>query len=314
MVSPEISVIICTYNRDKYLSRALECIRNQDISPEKFEMVIVNNSSTDSTENICRDFISSNHGIKISYFIENQQGLSFARNRGINESRGEILVFLDDDAFADSNYLSSISRFFSTKPELLAAGGKIIPEYETGEPAWMNPFLASLVSAMDYGPQPRRFKSGRYPIGANMIIRKSAFQKYGNFNTGLGRKGTELLGGEEKDFFNRMISDKKEIYYIPDAIVYHFIPDSRTQTEFIKRLGTGVGSSEMHRLMNLGTIPVLIGLIKEDLKWIASVILALYYFLSLKFEKGIIILRFRAHVTKGMLSRIKNGIKPQDKP
>ncbi len=302
MVSPEISVIICTYNRDKYLSRALECLKNQDISPEKFEIVVINNLSTDTTENVCRDFINKNSQLNISCYIENQQGLSFARNRGIHESKAEILVFLDDDAYASGNYLTSISGFFSLRPDILAAGGKILPEYEYEEPGWMNPFLASLVSAQDLGNQSRKFKSGKYPIGASMIIRRSAFQKYGYFNTDLGRKGSELLGGEEKDFFYRMIADKKELFYIPDAVVHHYIADSRVQTDFIKKLGRGIGVSEIQRLRNLGTFSVFYGFVKEGVKWIASIILIFYYCFILKFGKGIMILKFRTYVTKGLLS------------
>ena len=304
MVSPEISVIICTYNRDKYLFKALECLKNQDISSEKFEIIIINNLSTDSTEEICKDFISLNPGLTVSYFIENQQGLSFARNRGIHESKAEILVFLDDDAYAARNYLSSISGFFNHWPAVPAAGGRIIPEYENAEPGWMNPFLASLVSAQDLGNRVRIFKSGKYPIGANMIIRKSMFQKYGNFNTGLGRKGTELLGGEENDFFYRLIADKKDIYYIPDAIVNHYIPDARVQIPFIKKLGIGIGKSQILQLRNRGAINIIIGIIKEGFKWGGSIILMIYYCIILKFEKAAMIIKFRSYVTTGLFSRL----------
>ena len=307
MVSPEISVIICTYNRDKYLFRALECLKNQDISSEKYEIILINNLSTDSTEEICKDFISLNPGLTVSYFIENQQGLSFARNRGILESKAEILVFLDDDAYAAMNYLSSISGFFNHWPEVPAAGGKIIPEYEIADPAWMNPFLASLVSAQDLGNRVRKFKSGKYPIGANMIIRKSMFQKYGNFNTDLGRKGSELLGGEEKDFFYRLIRDKKDIYYIPDAIVSHYIPDVRVQIPFIKKLGIGIGKSQILQLRKRGSIITIVGLIKEGFKWVASIILMIYFCFILQYEKGIMILKFRSYVTKGLFSGLKKN-------
>jgi len=98
----------------------------------------------------------------------------------------------------------------------------------------------------------------------------------------------------------RKLPDKKDIYYIPDAIVNHYIPDSRVQISFIKKLGIGIGISEMLRLRNRGTFFVISGIIKEGLKWIASIILMIYYCFIIKFEKGIMIMKFRSYVTKGV--------------
>ncbi len=305
MALPLISVIICTYNRGKFLIKALESLASQEFNPGKFEIIIVNNNSTDSTHEIIGEFIKTHPDLSISYCIEKQQGLSFSRNRGIQESKGEILAFLDDDAYAVKNYLSSIDSFFSENSEILAAGGKILPDYEKAEPGWMNPFLESLVSIQDMGGKIRLFKTARYPIGANMIIKKSAFNTYGLFNTNLGRKGNVLSGGEEKDFFYRLTKDRNEIYYIPDAIVSHFIPESRLHLSFIKKLGEGIGASEIMRLKNSGFLTIVLGIIKEIIKWGVSFILMIYYFLILKPGKGVMIMKFRSYVTCGMSSQLR---------
>jgi Glycosyltransferases involved in cell wall biogenesis len=96
----KLSVIFCTYNREKYLYNALKSISQQNIPYHDYEIVMVNNNSTDSTESICKQFRYDYPGVNFRYFLETQQGLSYARNRGVQESRGDILVFVDDDATA----------------------------------------------------------------------------------------------------------------------------------------------------------------------------------------------------------------------
>ena len=94
----KLSVIICTYNRERYIYNALKSIAEQDFPLSGYEIVLVNNNSTDNTENICKDFKRDYPQVDFRYFIETNQGLSYARNRGVKESSGDILIFVDDDA------------------------------------------------------------------------------------------------------------------------------------------------------------------------------------------------------------------------
>jgi len=194
-----ISVIICTYNREQYLSKCLGNLANQSLPVTSYEIVLINNCSTDATEEVCHSFRENNPHILFRYITEKKQGLSFARNRGIREAKGDVLAFLDDDAIPSYHYLRQIWLYFrNPKNKALAGGGKILPLYETTEPGWMTRYLMPIVSVIDLGERSRFFPPDRYPIGANMFFRKEAFRKYSGFNTDLGRKGRELLGGEEK--------------------------------------------------------------------------------------------------------------------
>ncbi len=296
-----LSVIICTYNRADFLKRALESIAAQTINKDKFELLIINNNSTDNTENIVKDFIENNPEINTRYFVEKNTGLSYARNRGIKESGGDILIFLDDDAIASKNYLSEVMYFFETTSSAAAMGGKVVPVYEGDKPSWMSKFIELLVSKLDLGDKNKIFKGGKYPIGANMAIRKDVIDKVGMFDVNLGRKGSQLLGGEEKDIFDR-IKKIGDIWYNAKAWVFHYIPKSRTNEKFIKKLAESIGHSEKLRTLPKGNIVFLRALLKEFfLKWPATIILLFYYFFTLRFSKGIMLVRFRFWVTKGLL-------------
>ena len=296
-----ISVIVSTYNREEYLGKCLESLAQQDFSNDRFEIVLVNNISTDSTEEICNDFAGKNEALDFNYFIETNQGISFARNRGIKEAKGDILVFIDDDAFANKDYLSKIDDFFLKNENTAAIGGRIYPQFESEKPRWMSKYLIPLVSVIDLGDNVKLFKAGKYPIGANMAFRKEVFEKLGDFNTELGRKGKGLEGGEEKDIFNRVKENNGLICYLPDAVVYHTVPDSRITNEFIKRQAIGIGLSEWNRI-NKRNKEKYSRIIEELFKWVVSIGLFFYYSIILKPAKGVMIIRFRWWVSKGLLN------------
>src|SRR6185295_19406533 len=95
---PSISVIICTYNRDKFIGEALTCLAKQTLPAENFEIIVVDNRSTDNTAAIAKKFIADHQELRARYVMEPHKGLSFARNRGIAEARASIITFIDDDA------------------------------------------------------------------------------------------------------------------------------------------------------------------------------------------------------------------------
>lgn len=298
------SIIVCTYNRDKYLYGALQCIAENGYSTDAYEIVLVNNMSTDNTESECQRFQSDYPGINFRYFVETQQGLSFARNRGIQESRGETLLFLDDDSYIQKDYLANLQKQLESHPDADAFGGKIDPVFETGEtPKWLSKWNYSWVSAIDMGNKVCPFEGKAFPIGANMGIRKAMLSKIGVFNTELGRSKKNLMGGEEKDLFERIRQQGGNIYYFPDVVVQHVIPPSRTTKDYVKRLGEGVGRSERIRTLGKSKWKYLKRLFSELVKWGGTIVLWLGFALKGQFEKGNILFTFRGRVTSGLLKK-----------
>jgi glycosyltransferase involved in cell wall biosynthesis len=297
-----LSVIICTYNRDKYLYNALKSIAENDFPCNSYEIVLVNNNSIDNTETECQRFQANFPDINFRYFVELQQGLSHARNRGIKEAHGDFFVFLDDDSFVKKNYLANLDKNLKLYPDMLAFGGKITPLFESGKtPAWLSKWTYSWVSAIDLGNKSVLFENNKYPIGANMGISKRSVEVIGFFNPQLGRSQKKLLAGEEKDFFYRLKKLKGDIRYLPDIEVEHVIPENRTTKEYIKRMGLGIGQSEKLRTLSSSKTQYLKRLFLELFKWIASIILCISFMLELHPLKGFVLLLFRWYVTKGLL-------------
>lgn len=302
-----ISIIVCTYNRDAYIYKTLECIANNNISLNEYEILLIDNNCNDNTVSECERFQKNYPNVQYHYFLEKNQGLSYARNRGIKEAKGDCFLFLDDDAYVQVDYLRNLKLYLAQFPEMMAFGGKITPLYESGyEPDWMSPRLVPIVSAIDKGSNVVEFTGKSYPIGANMGFRKDCIDKVGMFNTALGRTKKNMLGGEEKDIFNRLHLNNMKILYLPNLIVQHVIPESRTTFDYIKRMGYGVGISEHIRCQE-SKLKYSISIIKEIYKWCGSIVLGLAYLLQFKEAKSRAIVVFRWNVTKGLLTNKKYG-------
>jgi len=298
------SIIICTYNRAKYIYKTLEYVKKNNFPFDKYEIILINNNSTDNTEWESFRFQQNYPAINFRYFIEKEQGLSFARNRGIAEAKGEILVFLDDDSFVDVHYLKNLENYLYTYPDMVAFGGEISPLFETGiTPPWLSKWSYSWVSAINLGNRVRVFSNREFPIGANMGFKKEYFEKHGTFNTLLGRNKKNLMGGEEKDIFNRRDKKTEKIYYFPDIKVIHVIPENRTTLAYIKKLGEGIGMSEKLRTLRKSKKSYVQRIFSELIKWVATLVIFTGFVLTFTSQKGTVLLIFRWNVTRGLLKK-----------
>jgi len=230
----QISVVICTYNRSVYIKDAMESLYNQTLPRNAYEVIIVNNNSTDNTQQVCETYIASHGDADFYYFNELKQGASFARNTGAAHAHSPLLCFMDDDAIADKDYLERIVRFFEEHPDAGGLGGRIIPRYIPREPKWMSHYVSSLVGYFHYSPGVSIFSANKYPLESNMIIRKTDFDAINGFNPALpGVVGTLRIGGEGKDFFFRLKELGHTIYYDPAIRVQHVVEVPKLTREYM---------------------------------------------------------------------------------
>jgi glycosyltransferase involved in cell wall biosynthesis len=299
-----LSVIICTYNREKYIYNVLKSLANNTLPHNCFEIILVDNNCVDNTHGECDRFTLDFPDVRFRYFVETNQGLSHARNRGIKESTGDILVYVDDDALVNNEYLRTYYDFFNRHPDIDAAGGPIIPKYETEEPSWMSHFTRSLITGYKYlGDKAKEFPKNDYPGGGNAAYRSSVFEKVGLYNVDLGRKGDSLVGAEEKDIFDKMVSLGMRLYYLPNAILYHLIPEKKLSKDYFDRLTYSIGKSERMRTQALGKGKYVKRLFSECIKWAASIVLCIGHTLIGSPKKGWKLIQFRWNVTKGLLGQ-----------
>ncbi len=292
-----ISVVICTYNREKFLPEALESLSKQTANRQDFEIVIVNNNSTDQTEPISQNFIKQHPELNIVYTIEPNQGLSYARNKGIATAKGDIIAFIDDDAIARNDYVEQLQGHFDNYPEYGALGGKVIPIYGEGEaePPWMSKYIQGVVSKVDYGNETKPFTK-KYPAGCNMAFRKSVFKKYGTFNTDL------VYRSDDKYIFHMMKSHGVKVLYVPEVFVNHHIDAYRIQPEFIDKISRSIGASERLRLSTEPMYKTVLKFIEYLYKFTGAI--ALYFMFLFKGQepKGRYCVKVMRHTITGFFN------------
>ena len=298
----QLSVVICTYNRGKYIPMVLDSLRAQTLPVEEYEVLLVNNNSPDDTDSIVKSYIQSYPSVPIRYFVETNQGISHARNRGVNEAKGEIIAFIDDDETVEPDFLVSVKEFFTDYKDAGITSGPVIPVLEAPEPVWMSRFTARLITgAYHKGTYIKKLSPKDYPGTGHACFRKSLFVKYGIFNTALGRKGNSLMGAEDKDFFLRLMNGGEICYYLPSAKIYHHIPESKLTNDFFDKLTYAIGKSERVRTKNLGQSFFVKRVFSETVKWAASLVLWAGYTFTLNFAKANKLIVFRWNLTKGLL-------------
>lgn len=299
----KISIVICTYNRERFLPGLFESIKSQTLDRTLYEVILVNNNSTDNTRKLCYEFMEQNPDINCRYFDETNQGLSWARNRGVKESLGEYITFADDDALLAPDFSEMACKYLDEHPNVAEVGGPILLKYMGRVPDWENPYMNSLLGYFQpslVGYRMER-KNRKYPRGSNMTFRRTIFEKGILFDCELGRVGRLLLGGEEKDIAYRIFDSGEAIDYEPSIVVYHLVPEERTTMDFIKRQALGTGRSERLRSKLPGN-SFFKRVVVELAKWCATIILWVKYMFQGKPAKAQALVKFRFWVSQGLLN------------
>lgn len=301
-VHPEISVVICSYNRADYIIGAIESLNTQTLDKKKFEVLVVDNNSIDNTGDLVQEYIHHHPDLDLKYLTESRQGASFARNTGAEFARSPLLCFMDDDAIAKEDYLERILGFFSSQPDAAGLGGRIIPKYIPEEPRWMSHFVSSLVGNFDYSRELTVFKEGKYPLESNMVVRKDAFDRIQGFNTDLpGVKGNLRIGGEGKDFFLRLQSGNNKVYYDPLLVVHHIVEVKKLTPHYMYRVASGIGRGERVRTKAISQWAFIKKFLEYLYKLAGSIILGLGYALKGKPWQSWPVIRFRVDALKGLM-------------
>ncbi len=204
----------------------------------EWELLIVDNNSTDKTKEVVDDYIKTSW-INCRYVFESKQGHSYARNRGVNEASGEIIAFTDDDVLLDQYWLKNIDQVFKGN-NISCVGGRIFPIWEIRCPEWLSRNLWNVIylygglALLDYGEKPL-YLNEAIIWGANFAVKKEMFDKYGIFNTLLGRVPGKLYAGEETTFIGSLIENGEKVLYAPDIIVHHCIPAERMRKSYFRK-------------------------------------------------------------------------------
>ncbi len=228
------SIIVCTYNRADSLRDTLAALKALQTQPvDDWEVIVVDNNSRDHTREVV--LAAQRDWPRLRYEFEAAQGLSHARNHGIAAARGEVLLFTDDDVLPEPDWLqvtlSGLARHGAD-----ACGGFIAPLWETPPPAWLTArfhgFLAVRTDRTDDYPIDSPAKA---PYGANMVVKKSVFDRIGGFDTGRGRTGKSLASGEDSELFERILAAGMKAVFLGHSRVHHKVEAFRCTKAYMRR-------------------------------------------------------------------------------
>jgi len=229
-----VSAIVCTLNRADDLRDALTALVAQTYPPEAFEIIVVDNGSTDETPRVVAK-LATGSAAPVRYVFEPTQGLSQARNAGARAAAGEMIAYTDDDAIPHPDWLASLAQAFTQYDDLGAAGGPIDPLWLPRRPDWFPPQCVELLGAMDRGPRFRWITFPECPWGPNIAVRKEAHRRAGGFHTGFGLVGSHLALHEEPDLCARIENLGYRLAYLPSAKVQHKMRSDKVNRHYLRR-------------------------------------------------------------------------------
>ena len=238
---PEVSVVIPTYNRSALLRSTVDSVLDQD-TQTTFEVIVIDNNSSDDTKAVVDSLMEKYPG-RMRYVVERKQGNAHARNRGIEEAKGAIIAFVDDDVTVDKNWLTSLKTILDSRTDLSFVGGKVLPQWNGPPPSWLTPDHWAPLALLDYG-------TGELPIGgqnprglltANVAFRRSVFKETGMFQPDLQRVKNMIGSMEDHEFLLRVCRSGKHGLYTPDMISTTHIEPERLTKAYHRRWHTGHG-------------------------------------------------------------------------
>lgn len=238
-----ISVIIATHNRYDSLVQTVRSLQKQTLAPSAFEIVLVENGSSEDVAEKVEKFAKSAGNIRCIRLAE--AGLSNARNAGAKAACGEYVAFIDDDADASPDWLEYILHVFRiVRPKPGGVGGKIEPLWEGRRPAWLSDPLLGHISILDHSPTAGWLPEGQYFFGTNMAFQRDQLLAIGGFSSDLARKRLTLRSNEEHLVQIKLRAAGYGMYYDPQIVVRHRVSAARLRKFWILRRSWWQGVSD----------------------------------------------------------------------
>jgi GT2 family glycosyltransferase len=273
-----ISVVVCTRNRGPVLRGCLARLRELTTTP-LVEFLIVDNAPSDEQGRLAfHDEVGADP--RFRYVVEPRPGLSCARNRGLTEATGDIIVYTDDDVRVDAGWVTALANGFARRPDVACVTGLVCTaslttaaeHYFDGKVSWSARCDRRIYdgTAPD-GDVLYPYAPGLFGTGASMAFRTATLRELGGFDEALGA-GTRTAGGEDLDIFVRILQGGHAIAYEPAAIAWHC---HRSDLDGLRRqmfgYGAGLSAFITKHLLHPGSRRDLVGRIPRGMLRLATI-------------------------------------------
>ena len=238
----DVSVCICTYNRCQRLRSALESVLGQQADRVRFEVIVVDNNSTDETKQVVDSLVRLGHS-NLQYVFEGRQGLSYARNAAVALAGSPLVAFTDDDVRVAPDWVSTIKRVFDEHPEAAWLGGKVLPCWPSPPPLWLTPEQWGPLALADHGDLPFYTSDRRQTplVGANLAVRRDVLAQCGGFAPRLQRVQDSIGSMEDHELQMRLWRANRKGLYVPELVVFSDVAADRLLKKYHRRWHFGHG-------------------------------------------------------------------------
>ncbi len=242
----KVTVCISTWNRSASLKRTLDSlVAMRKPSGIDWELLIVNNNSSDDTNEVIDSVADL---LPVRRVFEKAQGLSNARNAGVQAARGDYILWTDDDVVVGSEWLANYCAAFDQRPAAAIFGASVRPSFEGPVPAWLERgwrVVPSAFAAINFGSEALPLSAKKLPFGANFALRR-AEQLQHLFDPKLGASPEGKYYAEETTVMLAMLAQGAEGWWVPDAPVQHIIPRERMTLDYIKSYFERTGRTDYY--------------------------------------------------------------------
>jgi glycosyltransferase involved in cell wall biosynthesis len=237
--NPDVSVVISTYNRCSVLPLALESLLHQETPGFSYEVIVVDNNSTDNTRSVIQSFEKLSDG-KLQHLFEAKQGLSYGWNTGIDASRSPIIAFTDDDLVMPTDWVANVKRAFDQHPEVSFIGGRVLPIWPHEPPRWLTRVLWAPLALQDSDEE--FYTDEQRPVClVHKYFRREAFEAVGKFKPELGRINDSIGSLEDDELQRRLWKSGRRGLLVPFITVNSPVAAERMTKKYYRRWFTGRG-------------------------------------------------------------------------
>jgi len=240
-----LTVLICTHNRADLLAKAIHSLNQASRPPAwRVELLVIANACSDATHAYLEEYVRQAHAqdwLPLRWAAEPTPGKSHALNHGVRLLESGWVAIVDDDHRVAPGFLEGIGEAVAAHPQATLLCGRILPDWQGSEPAWVHDTGAYRIYPLpiprqEFGASSRELgMEGPIPGGGNQILRVDVLARVGEFSTDLGPQGHDLGGGEDTKYILRALRQGECLVYEPRIVQYHYVDQARLRLGYILR-------------------------------------------------------------------------------